>query len=97
MERDVACQVLGLQWRPTPEMAKAAWRDGVRRTHPDHGGDPQAFAQVTMAYRIIVEALTHEEVCATCHGRKTITRASGFYHVAWPCPDCHGSGTAPTP
>lgn len=38
---------------------RRAWRRRARQTHPDHGGDPDAFAAVHQAYRLLVSrALT---------------------------------------
>lgn len=97
MTRDEACQVLGVVWRPTPEAVKTAWRTLIMQTHPDHGGEAGDFQRVHVAYRTLTEELTREEVCDTCHGRKTVTHTSGFHQVEWPCHSCHGAGTAPRP
>ncbi len=45
---------LGLH--PTADVAeiRRAWRRRARETHPDHGGDPQAFTAVHQAFRLLV-------------------------------------------
>ena len=35
--------VLGLRWGADGDAVRAAWRATARRTHPDHGGDAEAF------------------------------------------------------
>jgi len=35
--------VLGLPWGADDDAVRAAWRTTARRTHPDHGGDGEAF------------------------------------------------------
>lgn len=42
--------VLGVAPGATPDEVRAAWRSVARATHPDHGGDPAAFATAAAAY-----------------------------------------------
>lgn len=44
---------LGVAKEATPEDIKKAYRDGSKSTHPDAGGDPAAFRQLTTAYKIL--------------------------------------------
>jgi curved DNA-binding protein CbpA len=37
----------------TDRQIKAAYRRAARATHPDHGGDPARFRQVTLAYEVL--------------------------------------------
>ncbi|HEY0137653.1 MAG TPA: DnaJ domain-containing protein [Nannocystis sp.] len=43
-------QVLGVDTGATVEQIRAAFRQRVLVTHPDHGGDPDAFRQLRAAY-----------------------------------------------
>lgn len=43
--------VLGLRPDATQGEVRAAWRRVAADTHPDHGGDPAAFARAEDAYR----------------------------------------------
>jgi hypothetical protein len=45
-----AYQVLGVARTATLEEIKTAYRNAVRETHPDHGGDQNRFDQVTAAW-----------------------------------------------
>jgi len=44
-------EVLGLRPGATPVEVRTAWRRIAADTHPDHGGDPDAFARAFDAYR----------------------------------------------
>ena len=44
-------EVLGVRPGASPDEVRAAWRRRARATHPDRGGDEEAFAQVLEAYR----------------------------------------------
>lgn len=46
-------ETLGLPANATAQQIKAAYRRAARATHPDHGGDPSAFRQVTLAYEVL--------------------------------------------
>lgn len=46
---------LGISRTATPEEIKSAYRAKAKATHPDHGGDPQAFQQVQMAYEVLAD------------------------------------------
>lgn len=43
-------QVLGVDTHATVEQIRAAFRQRVLVTHPDHGGDPEAFRTLRHAY-----------------------------------------------
>ncbi len=43
-------EVLGVSSFATPDEAKAAYRDLVKRHHPDTGGNPETFRRVQAAY-----------------------------------------------
>ena len=43
-------QILGVDTHATVEQIRAAFRQRVLATHPDHGGDPDAFRQLRGAH-----------------------------------------------
>ncbi len=45
---------LGLDRSADVAEIRRAWRRRARQTHPDHGGDPHAFAAVHQAFRSLV-------------------------------------------
>jgi DnaJ domain len=49
-------QVLGVPVTATEREIKAAYRRAARQSHPDHGGDPAAFRQVTAAYEVLSDS-----------------------------------------
>jgi hypothetical protein len=50
-----ACEVLGVDPEASVETVKAAYRERVKETHPDHGGDEAAFKRVRWAYEYLKE------------------------------------------
>lgn len=46
-------EILGVEPDASAEEIKAAYRLLVKTTHPDAGGDPEAFHQLSMAYNIL--------------------------------------------
>lgn len=48
--REEAAAVLGVAPDAPPEEVRAAYRERVMETHPDHGGDEAAFRRVRWAY-----------------------------------------------
>lgn len=47
--------LLGIERTATAEEIKSAYRTKAKATHPDHGGDPEVFQQVTMAYEVLAD------------------------------------------
>lgn len=47
-------EVLGLTPSATTAEVKTAFRRAARLTHPDHGGDPEEFRQVSLAYETLI-------------------------------------------
>jgi hypothetical protein len=45
--------VLGVRPGASADEVRAAWRRKALTTHPDHGGDEAAFAEVVEAYRVL--------------------------------------------
>lgn len=56
MTLKMAREVLGVSSLSTPAEIQRAYRQAAKRAHPDRGGDPGAFLQVTEAYRRLTEA-----------------------------------------
>lgn len=48
-----ACDVLGVDLDASAEELRTAYRDGVKATHPDHGGDEASFRRVRWAYEYL--------------------------------------------
>jgi hypothetical protein len=48
-------EVLGIEPGASEEDVRAAWRKASRRTHPDLGGNADAFREVRDAYKAIVD------------------------------------------
>lgn len=45
--------VLGIARAAGPDAIKSAYRDKVRISHPDRGGDPDAFIEVVRAFGLL--------------------------------------------
>lgn len=45
--------VLGVDLESDTEEIRLAYRSAARRHHPDRGGDPERFAQIAAAYRLL--------------------------------------------
>ena len=50
-----ACAVLGVDTDADEEAVVAAYREQVKQTHPDHGGDERSFKRVQWAYEYLCE------------------------------------------
>ncbi|MDQ0030237.1 J domain-containing protein [Arthrobacter bambusae] len=48
-------QILRVPVTATDKEIKVAYRKAARNAHPDHGGDPEVFRQVTLAYEILID------------------------------------------
>ncbi len=48
--------VLGVNKDATKEEIKKAHRNGVKKNHPDKGGDPEMFQQVQLAYDVLSDS-----------------------------------------
>lgn len=51
---EAAYAVLGLAPSADRTAVEAAYREQVKAAHPDHGGDPEAFARVREAYEVAI-------------------------------------------
>ena len=59
--------VLGVRPGASRDEVRAAWRRTARATHPDHGGDPGAFAAAADAYERLGEAVPGRAVVVVIH------------------------------
>lgn len=50
-----ACEVLGVDPQADVDAIRSAYRERVKETHPDHGGDEDAFKRVRWAYEYLKE------------------------------------------
>lgn len=55
-----ACEVLGVDPDAEPRAIRRAYRERVMETHPDHGGDREAFERVRWAYEHLRSVRTGE-------------------------------------
>lgn len=46
---------LGVSTGATNEEIKRAYRERSKETHPDHGGNPEQFKQVAVAYKVLAD------------------------------------------
>lgn len=56
---------LGVPRDAKPEDVKRAWRRVAQIHHPDHGGDPQVFAELKLCYEILIDPVRRREFDAT--------------------------------
>jgi protein gp37 len=54
--------VLGLKWPTTEDAVKAAYRELVKKHHPDRDGNPDDFKKVQAAYDCVMKALNESGV-----------------------------------
>jgi DnaJ-class molecular chaperone len=77
---------------------RGAYKRRALELHPDRGGDPRAFAELTAAKDRALTALERPTPgpgrCQVCRGRGKVERRRGFYAVQVTCPACHGRGRA---
>ncbi len=85
-------QILRVPVTATDKEIKVAYRKAARSAHPDHGGDPEVFRQVTLAYEILIDPKRRAE-----YDRRYASGAAGRAEP-FPAqkPDYRGTG-APGP
>jgi DnaJ-class molecular chaperone len=94
-------EALGLFPSATEEEIKTAYRNAVKRTHPDMGGNPEDFYVIQAAYNRLMQKkplddkkplFTHID-CPTCQGTGTlVTGMQGFSPITKNCRSCRGTG-----
>lgn len=65
-------QILRVSVTATDKEIKVAYRKAARKAHPDHGGDPEAFRQITLAYETLIDPKRRAE-----YDRRYASGASG--------------------
>ena len=93
-------QVLGLTRTATERDVKIAYRKAARIAHPDRGGDPALFRQITQAYEVLIDPVSRQTYdksygAAARAGRSRSDSASnsGPHPGAYSSPGTGGSST----
>lgn len=108
----VAAETLALPWEdlhldsdPVGRVA-LAFRMAARNTHPDMGGNAEAFAAVDRAKHVLLAWLEKPRTATPEHKKRACDYCKGSGRVHQPsgrpgsnglmrtCPKCHGSGDA---
>lgn len=55
MTREKACEVLGVGPNPTPESVQRAYKNLIRKVHPDQGGSAYLTAQLNEARDVLLK------------------------------------------
>ena len=84
-------QLLGLTSEASLGDVQRAWRRAAMKHHPDRGGDPEKFQEVSVAYQACLQAVA-TRVCGSCHGSGKKTIQQGFYSHKTRCQSCKGTG-----
>ena len=70
---------------------KKKWWELAREHHPDHGGSPEEFQKMQLAY-LVARNMMQKDPCPTCKGTGKITATTGFFTMSSPCAACEGTG-----
>jgi len=80
-------QVLGVAVTASTQEIKVAYRKAARLSHPDHGGDPERFRAVTLAYEVLVDERARARYDANYGAGKSDwgnpAQSSGGFTTAW--------------
>ncbi|HKU31578.1 J domain-containing protein [Arthrobacter sp. NyZ413] len=79
-------QVLRVSVTATDKEIKVAYRKAARLAHPDHGGDPAAFRQITLAYETLIDPKRRAE-----YDRRYASSTSGKFSPQPERPDYSGA------
>jgi len=97
--------ILGVHAESDDAEIKKAYQLLTRQFHPDRGGDPEKFTDVTGAYSHVRHAAARAQLrssyalvapmCVACNGAGCTQRQKGFTKVTKaPCASCQGAGYA---
>jgi DnaJ-class molecular chaperone len=81
-------EILGITNSASEKEIDAAYRDLVRRHHPDLGGDAKEFKKITHAY----ERLKIARICEDCQGTGKHDLTIYPFSFVMPCEFCDGNG-----
>jgi DnaJ-class molecular chaperone len=98
---DTAYAILGVAPGLSMDAIHQVYKDLAIRKHPDHGGDGEMFARITMAFSVLKN--TREKYdkqlrlegrlnCPTCNGSGLSKTYRARKLVAIDCPICKGTG-----
>ena len=65
---------LGLEPTASKKDIEKAYRNKAMKEHPDHGGDPEKFKQITVAYKILKDDESRERYDSTGRTDKPISK-----------------------
>lgn len=92
-----AARLLGVDHLNTsPAEVRAAFWNAAKLAHPDKGGAPDAFSEVTKAKDDLLAWLEQRTVpsgaCPECGGTGSISKMRGWKVLQIVCKNCYGSG-----
>ena len=92
MSRASDCDLLSISTDHTRDELRAHYHALAARAHPDHGGDPDRFAEIAAAYRRLAAIAPDRRACKSCEGSGRVPIAGGFNPLKILCKACSGSG-----
>lgn len=95
--------VLGVPPAASADKIKIRYRELTRAKHPDIGGDPREFAEITEAGSVLTDDYRRREYnkilnltcrpCPRCGGEGELHHQVSFtVFTTYPCEECHGHG-----
>lgn len=97
-------KILGITRQATVEQARAAFLKLSKKHHPDKGGDPEAYVNMTAAYTLLghetprrhyeAKLYLEQDPCPICGGEGQTVKREGpkLLRVVATCQTCWGSG-----
>lgn len=71
---------------------KAKHHELALELHPDHGGDPDMFADMQLEFEYLLHESQQSKGCMECHGTGKLMITRGFTVIYVPCLTCDGTG-----
>ncbi len=88
-----AYALLGLKPGCTLLSVRMEYIGRARQLHPDRGGDPVKFAELSEAYReVMAHVSARKEPCGACGGSGRQRIGKGFHRTEIVCSKCDGEG-----
>lgn len=96
MVRTEAFGILGVSAEAGADEISSAYRRLAMTHHPDRGGDPAKFHEITTARDVALEYVKTKkpEGCSTCSGTGKVKKMRGFTIMTMSCVECGGTGKA---